>query len=365
MPSLDIVTGALLVGTWVNSLLYSIELTQLIYYFLSFPNDDWRVKALVLTAWLIDTVAAVANYAGVYLYTITHAGDQLYLSVQNWTVPLLVFATGLVAVLVQSFLVVRYWRLYVFHASSSPLETMIDRFDDSTKNIFVTLFLFVLIAAALAASFITGVILCRFPAYVDRRKLTVPATAWLVAEAVTDVLIALSLLWELRKVRSAFEETKSMITRLATKTIQTGAAGATVAVAALIAYLVNEESNVPLGIAYSLGRVYVLTMLSNLNVRAGPNGGTSGSRGTSSGGAAGRPPGNGGAGLSTRGHPDGTFHEDLGGIHVHRTAVVQIDPALAIVPLRNNSDKTLPDSQTNRDSEFDAKTKDSTWFSNA
>ncbi|KAJ7052907.1 hypothetical protein C8F01DRAFT_1375693 [Mycena amicta] len=351
MPSLDIVTGALLIGTWVNSLLYSVELIQVIYYFRSFPNDDWRVKVLVLTTWLIDTVAAVGNYAGVYLYTITHAGDELYLSVQNWTVPLLVFATGLVAVLVQLFLVVRYWRF--------------------TKNIFVTLFLLVLIAAAVGASFTTGVILCRFPAYVDRAKLTIPATAWLVAESVADVLIAVALLWELRKVRSTFEETKSMINRLATQTIQTGAASATIAVTALIAYLANKESNVPLGIAYSLGRIYVLTMLSNLNVRAGLNGGTSGSRGTSSGAGGGRAPS--GPGISTRGQPhdgSGTLHEDLGGIHVHRTAVVQIDPesrghGIAMVPMRNNSDKTLPESGTDRDSGFDSKMKDSTWFSQA
>ncbi|KAJ7280914.1 hypothetical protein C8J57DRAFT_1464268 [Mycena rebaudengoi] len=59
----------------------------------------------------------------------------------------------------------------------------------------------------------------------------------------------------------------SVLDRLVALTIRTGTATATLAVATVIAYLLNEETNVPVGIAFALGRVYVLSMLGNLNVR--------------------------------------------------------------------------------------------------
>ncbi|KAF7291370.1 hypothetical protein MIND_01281500 [Mycena indigotica] len=315
MPSLDIVTGALLVGTWVNSLLYSVEASQVIRYFRSFPNDDWYLKALVISAFLLDTASAVGNYAAVYLYTITHAGDMLYLSNQNWTFPLLIFTTGLVAAEVQVFLVARYWRF--------------------SKNIFITLFFFLVIIVATGACFATGITVTRFPSYVDRSKARVFAATWVISQAVTDLLIAVALVWQFRRVKSSFKETQSMLNRLALQTIQTGSASAAVALAANISYLVNNESNVPLGIAYCLGRVYVLTMLSNLNVRAlvNPSGTRSRSHGATSSATGGVP-------HDTRSKPTGS-RED--GIHVHRSAVVKIDADSEGHPmksLRNGSDRS-------------------------
>ncbi|KAF7296862.1 hypothetical protein MIND_00917500 [Mycena indigotica] len=282
-------------------------LGQVIVYFRSFPNDEWHIKTLVLSAFLVDTAAALGNYAAVYLYTVTHAGDLLYLSTQNWTFPLLIFSTGLVAAQVQTFLVVRYYRF--------------------SKNIVITLFFFLTILAAIGACFATGITVARFPSYVDRSKARTFATAWIVAQAVTDVFIAAALLWQFRQIKSNFKETQSLLNRLALQTIQTGTASAAVALAALIAYLCNNESNVPLGIAYCLGRVYVLTMLSNLNVRRLLST-ASGSR--SSGTGAG----------------PGGERDDVSGIHVHRSAVVKIDrerdgAGHSMHTLRSTSDQTL------------------------
>ncbi|KAJ7775454.1 hypothetical protein B0H16DRAFT_1684378 [Mycena metata] len=246
----DIILGALLVGTWANSVLYTVEVIQGVYYYRHFKRDNWKLKLLVSSAIAIDSVSMIANYASVYLYTITHWGNLAYLENQYWPDPLYVFATGVVAALAQSFLTVRYWLL--------------------TKNKFITLTLFAFITVAAGGAFASGGALAIFPQYKDRAKATIPATTWLVSAAVTDISIASALLWEFSKLKSSFKETKSLrdrLDRLVAQTIQTGAAGATVALAVLIVFLVNKESNVPAGIAYILGRVYCLTMLANLNVR--------------------------------------------------------------------------------------------------
>ncbi|KAJ7935769.1 hypothetical protein B0H13DRAFT_2304268 [Mycena leptocephala] len=272
LPALDIVTG---------HLLYTVEVIQAAYYYRHFKNDHWVLKTLVTAACTIDAVSMIGNYACVYL-----------------PVPLYVFSTGVVAALVQTFLVARYWNF--------------------TKNIFITLILSAFVTVAVGAAFASGVSISIYSAYKDRGHLRIPATIWLVAEAVTDISIAVSLLWEFWKVKPA------TLNRLAARTIQTGSAGAIIAFAALIAYLLNNQSNVPLGIAYCLGRVYILTMLANLNIRSSGRSGKSGGTGPSMGSSGGMP-GTRGDRAATSARFEG--EDEYGGIQLHQTALsmVRID----------------------------------------
>ncbi|KAJ6545599.1 hypothetical protein B0H19DRAFT_1267006 [Mycena capillaripes] len=263
----DIILGALLVGTWANSVLYTVEVIQAAYYYRHFKDDNWMLKLLVSSAIAFDSVSMIANYASVYLYQITHWGDVAYLQNQHWAShfgpierkkdnqthvieqfdPLYVFTTGVVAALTQSFLASRYWFL--------------------SKNTFITLTLFFFITVATGGAFATGATLVIFSQFTDRRKAIIPGTTWLVTGAVTDISIALALVLELRKVDSSFKETRSLVNRLVAQTIQTGTAGATIALATLVAFLTNTETNVSTGIAYCIGHVYCITMLANLNNR--------------------------------------------------------------------------------------------------
>ncbi|KAF7364090.1 hypothetical protein MSAN_01067900 [Mycena sanguinolenta] len=189
----------------------------------------------------------IANYASVYLYTITHWGDLEYLQNQYWFDPLFVFTTSVVAALAQTFLATRYWLL--------------------TKNKFITFILVFFIMVAAGGALASGAIIVIFPQYKDRRKVTIPATTWLLMEAVTDISIASALVLELRKLKSPIKKNRSLVNRLIAQTIQTGTAGATIALAVLVAYLANKESNVTTAIAYCIGRVYCITMFANLNNR--------------------------------------------------------------------------------------------------
>ncbi|KAF8175614.1 hypothetical protein K438DRAFT_1979517 [Mycena galopus ATCC 62051] len=287
----DITLGALLVGTWANSILYTIEVIQTAYYYRNFKHDRWMLKLLVSSAIAIDSVSMIANYASVYLYTITHWGDLAYMENQYWPYPLYVFTTGVVAALVQSFLATRYWRL--------------------TQNRFITLTLFLFIMAAIGGAFASALTLAIFPGYKDREKVLIPATSWLIAEAVTDISIASALLWEFWKVRFALKENRGLLNRLVVQTVRTGTTGATIALAVLIAFLGNHETNVSTGIAYCLGRVYCITMLSNLNRRE------TGAR-ASSGAVRANP----GARCERGNHEWIEGGDDYCGIHFHRTSVV-------------------------------------------
>ncbi|KAJ6578559.1 hypothetical protein B0H19DRAFT_1253777 [Mycena capillaripes] len=253
LPALDTVAGCLLIGTWVSSLLYMFEIIQSFYYFRHFEQDDWKLKTLVTVAWLVDSLSIVSDYICVYLYTITHAGDSEYLENVHWPGPFYGFATGVLAVLVQAFLVVRYWRF--------------------TQNTLIALSLSFAIIISFGSLFTCGLMLTLYPSFGDRQKFKIPVALWLITEVAVDAGIASALLWELRKASAILAETRvlrdtrSVLDRLTAVTLQSGAAAATLAGTALISFYIKPESNVYVGFLYPLGRVYVITLLSNLNIR--------------------------------------------------------------------------------------------------
>ncbi|KAF8194456.1 hypothetical protein K438DRAFT_1969070 [Mycena galopus ATCC 62051] len=271
LPPLDSITGALLVGTWASSLLYMAELLQAVWYFRSFKNDDWKLKTFVAVTFVIDTVSALGDYAAVYLYTITHAGDLAYLKKQNWAFPLHLISASCVAILVQSYLAFRYWHF--------------------TKNNILAVLLAMLILAApmlqlttiqFGGGLTSGLVIVLFPALKDRTKVRVSSQVWIYTQVAADLIIAAALVYELQlKARSKFLEGRRH--RLIMLTIQTGSVTAVIAVAALIVFLINDETNISVGIMYILGRVlsmiYLLWQLLNLNIRT--SGTEALSRGTS------------------------------------------------------------------------------------
>ncbi|KAJ6495236.1 hypothetical protein C8R45DRAFT_1212086 [Mycena sanguinolenta] len=247
IPRLDAITGALLIGTWASSLLYMAEVVQAVFYFRTFKNDNWKMKSFVAVTFAIDTMSAVADYACVYLYTITHAGDLVYLSKQNWPVPLHVICTTTVALLVQSFLAFWYWRF--------------------THNTVIVCFLSILILVAFGGGLASGLTTWLFPAFKDRNKVRICGTVWIVTQASADLIIAGALFLKLMEAKSLFKGQQRLLNRLVYHVIQTGTVSAMIAVVALIIFLIYDESNIGTGITYTSGRVYVLSMLLNLNIR--------------------------------------------------------------------------------------------------
>ncbi|KAF7366280.1 hypothetical protein MSAN_00884200 [Mycena sanguinolenta] len=226
------------------------ELLQAVYYFRNFKKDNWKLKLYVAVAFAVDTISAIGDYACVYLYTITHAGDLVYLAKQNWAVPLYVISTTSVAFLVQSFLAFLYWRL--------------------TNNTIVVCFLSILILGAFGGGISSCLIVVLFPAFKDRSKTRIFGTVWIVTQLSADLFIAGALVLELMRAKPLFKgqrRANNMLNRLVLHTIQTGIVTAAIAMLAVIMFLINDETNIPAGILYTSGRVYVLSMLMNLNIR--------------------------------------------------------------------------------------------------
>jgi hypothetical protein len=91
---------------------------------------------------------------------------------------------------------------------------------------------------------------------------------WLVASAATDVCIAGALIWQFKRLETHFASTDSLIHRLIVATIRSGAVTSLIALITFSLFVANKESNFDVGLSYSLGRAYTLTLLANLNSRS-------------------------------------------------------------------------------------------------
>ncbi|KIK61862.1 hypothetical protein GYMLUDRAFT_243032 [Collybiopsis luxurians FD-317 M1] len=239
--------GTILLGTWVCSMLYAEVLRYTWFYFKNFPRDSFLLKALVAATVLSDTASLAADCADVYLNSVTHWGDQAFILNQYWPVTLYLSTTGITAALVQSFLTVRYYSL--------------------THNWIFALVTFVFIACALASCEATAITLAMHPAYNDRFKSRIYVIVWSSTTAVADIVISAALIMQLRSMRSSFASTESAIKRLIRQTIQTGTASSAIAICILVSFVVNNASNIESMFVFILGRIYVLTLLLNVNMR--------------------------------------------------------------------------------------------------
>lgn len=209
------------------------------------------------------------------------------------------------------------------------------RFWTLTKNIIITGTLITFSLASLGGAIANGITVVHHSDYAERDFNIKTVTIWLVASAVADVSIACALIVQLRSSKPVFKETKALIRRLTIMAIKTGSVTTALAILCLILYLVNTESNVTVGFGFCLGRVYALTMLFNLNTRVK---GRRHADDTTT-----YPPDSGIGGYRLR----NINTSDLGGISVHRTAIVRIDGSEEFRTENGNT----PDVRKNSDSD--------------
>ncbi|KAJ7108195.1 hypothetical protein C8R44DRAFT_938197 [Mycena epipterygia] len=267
-----------------------------------YPKDGLARKGLVLICVCLCTLALIADCANVFLPTVTYWGMQAKLSLstdsslteyrrcsanpeaaQYWPSPLFVTTNTFIGVLVNSYLIHRFYNL--------------------SKNLWISAILFLFVVMGFVGSIMVAIALVTFSDYSARDKLELSALIWIISTAAADILTAAALIWKLRTMKTTFKGTKSLIQRLTITAIQTGSATSIASIITLISYIAKPTSNVPTACFYLVGPLYVISLLYNLNLRQ--HDALSGSNG--------------------RSNSEGNSGLRMDGIHVHRTAMVTVD----------------------------------------
>ncbi|KAJ3514040.1 hypothetical protein NLJ89_g2605 [Agrocybe chaxingu] len=198
--------GAVLIGSYVNLVLYTLELRAFYTYLRCERSrrDRKPLKATVFSCVFIDTVGTFAACAAVFTEAVIYWGDPSDLGQMHWTNALWFVANQVVALGVQGFMVTRYFKLVV-----------------------------------------------------------------LVGALLTDALITIALIWHLRLQKVYSDNTKNIVRRLSSLAIRSGLATCMVVLATFITFVIDPTSSLSNGIAFVVARVYSLTMLFTLNSREG------------------------------------------------------------------------------------------------
>ncbi|KAF8512166.1 hypothetical protein BU17DRAFT_77415 [Hysterangium stoloniferum] len=162
-------------------------------------------------------------------------------------------------------LVVRYGNITVLEPPAAAISTPIQLFVawrikiiSGSRLLAAIIYFFALcsfigsLAATISASF--------FPKYEDLQKFKPAIITWLTSSAAADVAITVSLVWSLYKRRTGHAKTNYVIDRIIRLTVQTGLI---TAVSAVIDVVVNFIWD------FALGKLYTNSLLSTLNARKG------------------------------------------------------------------------------------------------
>ncbi|KAF8162735.1 hypothetical protein B0H34DRAFT_292542 [Crassisporium funariophilum] len=250
MTSVGLDVGSLLIGSYVNLALYTLELVGGYYYFFESKRskrDRRTLKLAVAVNIFLDLIGTFCGCAITFMFAVIFWGNSHAIFKTYWPITLWLVTSGISAFIVQAFMLRRYWRL--------------------SQNVYISFFIFLLMILTFVG--IIYVVVISTTEGTFRARVT--HIKWIIvtlsASLASDLAITIVLVWQLLNVKTYSRQTQKLVKKLSSQAIKTGAVTCVFAVAVLIAHLVNPYSRVSTALAFLLGRIYTLTMLFTLIYR--------------------------------------------------------------------------------------------------
>ncbi|KAF8312701.1 hypothetical protein DL93DRAFT_1299455 [Clavulina sp. PMI_390] len=234
--------GAWLVSKLVSTILFGVLTVQCAFYWNRYQRDQWGLKSLVVTAWILDFANELSMSFWTYLAIIRHFGDLTFMMEESeWPITTMCIFVSTLALMAQFFYT---RRAYLLNKSLWPL-------------CLLSLSLSVL-------SFISGIALgievVAIPNYRNSRYAWM-REVWLISEAATDVLVSCIVVYALTTRRVAASGTvKRGLRRLILYTISDGLLTTVVAVALLILFFLLPNTWTHNGLTFGMGPSNLVTM---------------------------------------------------------------------------------------------------------
>lgn len=249
-PSLDSTLGAAAIGLSVSCVVFGILTTQVFLYFRRYPADRPFYKVLVGVIWTLELADQIFIIHFAYYYTVTHFGDfiTLYKGDVVWSVLTEVALAALVGILVKGCYAMRVWRF-------------------SNRNIFITGTIVVLITAQVVLATLYVIRSFQWNKFELTPKLKTYAALSLASGVLTDIITASALAFFLRRLRTGFKTSNSLVNRLTVYAINTGAITSAISLTTLLLYNLKPEDFYFMAFYFVLAKFYAITLLCTLNTR--------------------------------------------------------------------------------------------------
>ncbi|KAF6755006.1 hypothetical protein DFP72DRAFT_356133 [Ephemerocybe angulata] len=247
-PNIQLSFGPMLIGTFVNMILYGILIMQTFHYYLTYKNDPRWIKALVYYLFIVESLNTACDMQMMYQPLIQHFGEEeatRYFPMMFAAEPIVIVA---VSTPIQFFFA---WRVRLL-TKSNWLAGLICFFS----------------VVSLGGGIWTTVLIIKLKVFARKIELHWSALVWFLAACVADILITVVLVITLSRRKTGFSATDDAIQKIIRMTVQTGALTAVFAVGDVVFFMSMGRTALNFLWDLALSKLYANCLLSTLNARA-------------------------------------------------------------------------------------------------
>ncbi|KAJ3875992.1 hypothetical protein F5051DRAFT_47430 [Lentinula edodes] len=241
--------GPMLIGVFLNMILYGVLLNQMLFYFRTYPLDTIWVRLFVAYLFILETANTAIDMAMMYQPLIAEYGTQK--AVMNF--PTLFLLEPILIVLI-----------------STPIQIYFAwRIRKITQTYWIPGVVVMLALASSAGGFITGVKIAKLKLFADKPELHWSALLWFLTACVADLLITGTLVWNLAQRKTGFAITDSVVDKIIRMTVQTGMITSICAIGDVAFFMALPHTGLNFLWDLTLAKLYTNCLMSTLNARAG------------------------------------------------------------------------------------------------
>ncbi|PIL33606.1 hypothetical protein GSI_04229 [Ganoderma sinense ZZ0214-1] len=245
LPTLDETYGALLIGTFIGILLYGVFVHQVYRYTQMYKDDSLAVKFTVFSLMAVDTLHTIASSHSCYTYLVSHYFTPLALLEGIWSIQSQPILAGLGVLVSQSFFA---RRVYIISPKYRILVAI------SLLLTFAT-FGFAKIPEA------GTVIAFKLHAFTQYEHFYWIDSAACGCAVAADMLTTSVLIFTLRRNRTGFRRTDTIINSLVQYSINTGLLTGIINCMALVFAIARPETFIWIGLELVGVRLYTNSVM--------------------------------------------------------------------------------------------------------
>ncbi|KAF5383048.1 hypothetical protein D9615_004798 [Tricholomella constricta] len=266
MPSIQLLFGPMLIGSYMNTILYGVMAVQvdffyclyrrhilikrqMIIYYQTYKKDANWMRYFMLFLFIVETLNTAFDIAFMYEPLVTKYGTPD----ATTFFPILLPTDPLLTVII-----------------STPIQIFIAyRIKIISKATWLAIAICILAIISFGGGVWLTVTVIIIRRYSRKPELHWPALVWLLASAIADVTITVSLATNLARRKTGFSGTDDAINRIIRLTIQTGFVTAVFATLDVVCFLALPHTTINFVWDFALSKLYTNALLSTLNARSG------------------------------------------------------------------------------------------------
>ncbi|KAJ6453371.1 hypothetical protein C8R45DRAFT_1039273 [Mycena sanguinolenta] len=245
LPNVELSYGPMLLGTFLNMILYGVMLGQVLTYFQTYKTDPLWMRLFVWYLSIVGTANTALDMHMMYQPLIQEYGQKpVFFPTVFMAEPLFVV---LLSMPIQLFFA---WRIHQL-----------------TKSIWIPALIALLGLTSFGGGVWTTIRIHILKLFAKKPLLHTPALVWFLTSCVADVLITISLVWTLTNKKTGFRATDSVVDKIIRTTIQTGMITAVFSILDVICFEVLPHYAVNFVFDLCLSKLYINCLMSTLNAR--------------------------------------------------------------------------------------------------